>query len=483
MSVEVRETPATSTRVLFVDLDGTLIASDLLVEMCLQAVKTNPFLLLKIPFWIVRGPAHVKQQLSRHASVDPTLLPYRQEVLEFLQVQKQQGTRLVLATATDQAWARAVADHLGLFDDILASDGVRNLKGREKTAAIQDYCRKSGEEQFGYLGDSRADLAVWEQAQGIYVVHPSPSLLQQVRAIREPTQVFPGQRSFFQGLLQVLRPKQWAKNLIVFLPLLVGPQFRTWKTFTLACLAFLAFCLCASAGYVVNDLVDVSADRSHSRKKQRPFATGQLPLAFGPPLALLFLLGANACAVLCLPLTFALVLGGYFLLGLAYSLLLKRIVLVDVAMLSLLYLSRLWGGALATEIALPSALLAIFALVFTSLAFLKRYADLHPLTADEPTRPDSGSVLKWLGIATGLLGIVGFGLALSLGEVQTPSGQPRFLWLLCPLLLYWLGRLWLTAIRGQLEEDPITFSVSDIRSLGAALLAMTILLFAAVPWF
>ena len=276
-----------SAGVLFVDLDGTLVRTDLLYEGILRSLHAGLGTVLLILWTFLRNKAAGKKVLAERVSLDFSRLPWRHELLHFLRQQQLNGTRLVLATAADKRWARAVAAELELFDDVLASDGAANLKGERKLRAIEAYCRAQGFSSFDYIGDSAADIPIWKAARNGYAVDPTWSMSARMNDLPNLSPVFRERARPLLSAMHALRLPQWIKNLLVFVPIGLAHDFWNFDKLLPAMAAFLGFGLCASAVYIVNDLLDIEADRHHPHKRQRPFASGRLHVAWGPPLALL----------------------------------------------------------------------------------------------------------------------------------------------------------------------------------------------------
>jgi 4-hydroxybenzoate polyprenyltransferase/phosphoglycolate phosphatase-like HAD superfamily hydrolase len=466
--------------VLFVDLDGTLIASDVLWEALVRALRSEPWVALLAPLWLLRGRAYLKQALSERARLDAATLPYRPDVLAYLAERRQEGCHLVLASATDRRWAEAVCEHLGLFESVLASDGTRNLKGKIKLAAIEAYCREHGYSDWGYVGDSNADLPIWAKAHEIHVAYPSAGLLQRIRRGGEPRQVFGQQSSRLRAAIKAMRPHQWVKNVLLLVPLLLARQFTDPLKLLEAGAAFVAFSLCASSVYVMNDLLDIEADRLHPRNRKRPFAASTLPLAWGPPLTVALVATAFTLA--------ALVLLIYMVANTLYSAVLKTKLMVDVLILAGLYTLRIFAGGVATGIAVSEWLLAFSIFMFTSLAFAKRYVEMARLAGEGKTEAKGRgyqttdlSLIESIGPTSGYLAVLVFALYIH-------DGVPAFytnrylLWLTCPLLLYWISRLWFLAKRDQLHDDPVVYAVTDKVSLGVGGCIALLVLLAAPLW-
>src|SRR5262245_39808153 len=370
--------------ILFVDLDGSLIASNMLLESFLKAIRHDPAVLVKAPLWLLKGRVAFKSRVAEYPLPDVAAVPYRPEVIASLKELRQDGCRLVLATASHRSVAEKIARETGLFDDVLATDETRNLKGRSKLAAIQQYCREHGFEEFGYLGDSWADVPIWERAAKALVVSPSRRLRNRLSKTGRPVEAVVERRPKWTTYFKALRPHQWMKNILVFLPLVLAHDLGdAWK-WVYAAIAFVAFSACASAVYLVNDLVDLEADRRHPTKRKRPFASGRVPIEFGlvaPPILVAIGLGLSALTA---DARFSVMLLTYLACSGLYCLWLKRIALIDVFLLSGLYMMRVQAGGWATAVLVSPWLLIFSLFFFLSLAFAKRFVELdrHELSAD-----------------------------------------------------------------------------------------------------
>ena len=363
---------------LAIDLDGTVIATDLLWESLRLLLKKNPCALLRLPFWLLRGRAFLKQEVARRVTLDAKNLPYNEEFLEFLRQERARGRILILTTASDRSLARTVADHLGIFTDVLASDGERNLKGAVKRKVLQE---RFGERGFDYAGNSRADLEIWPHSHAAILVNAAERVVQEAESTARVTGRFIQKRKRFAALLRALRVRHWIKNSLVFVPLCAAQELEKYDLVLKALYAFAAFSLVASSVYVFNDLCDLDHDRRHHQKRQRPFASGALSIADGLVLNLVLLVAAGSVCLL-LPAEFFWILGAYVILNVAYSLYLKRVLLLDVIMLAIFYSLRVIAGGVATEIVASDWLLVFSTFIFLSLAFAKRVSELQTLRAN-----------------------------------------------------------------------------------------------------
>ncbi len=466
---------------LVVDLDGTLVKTDLLVESFFALLKQNLLYIFVFPFWLLKGRAFLKRQISQRVTLDVTILPYHRELLDHLRILHAQGRRIVLATATDERIARQVADHLDLFDRVLASNGTVNLSGRYKRERL---VMELGEKGFDYAGNSGRDFVVWAAARKAIVVNASRSLSHRVARVAEIERVLKGREKGLKPLVQALRLHQWLKNLLVFVPLVMAHRFFELELLVKNLLAFLAFGLCASSVYLVNDLLDLQADRHHPRKWQRPFASGELSLFWGLGLAPL-MLGLSFLVSVLLPLPFLGMLFSYYVLNLAYSFYLKQVVLLDVIVLAGLYTLRVMGGSASVAIWPSSWLLAFSTFLFLSLALLKRYAELITMEAESGVIQVRGyqmidkELLVSLGSGSGYVAVLVLAIYISSGVAEIHYSRHHVVWLLCPLLLYWISYVWLIAHRGGMQDDPLVFTIKDRVSrivilLGAVIFALAV---------
>ncbi|UXI69227.1 UbiA family prenyltransferase [Tahibacter amnicola] len=448
---------------LCVDLDGTLIRSDLLVESALSLLRRNPLYLLVFVAWLLRGKAHLKREIARRAQVDAACLPYDERVVSWLR-DDVKGRPRILCTASDAQLAQAVAAHVGVFDEVMASDGERNLAGRNKGEALRE---RYGERGFDYAGNEYRDLHVWKHARRAIVVNAGNGLAAAAARECEVDRVFEASRGSLRTWIKALRLHQWLKNLLVFLPLFAGHRVLETVPLLSTVAAFFIFGLCASGVYVLNDLFDLDADRRHPRKRLRPFAAGTLPLQAGLIAAPALTLLAFGLALILSP-AFAGVLAIYYAMTLAYSLWLKRVVMVDVVALAGLYTVRIVGGAVVVGGGLSFWLLAFSMFLFLSLAMLKRYTELHAMqlggkatASGRGYAVDDLPLLQSLGGSSGYLSVLVLALYINSTASEVLYHRPQVLWLLCPLLLYWISRVWIIAHRGAMHDDPVVFALVD----------------------
>lgn len=469
---------------LCIDLDGTLVRADMLHEAALDVARRDPLAYLRAPAWLRGGKAMVKHRLADLAKLDVARLPYRQEVLDLIREAREQGRHVVLATAAAPQIAHAIADHLGVFDDVLCSDETRNLSSHNKARLLVE---RYGEQGFDYVGNSRDDLPVWRAAREVVVVSNNGRLFAKAARHGQPMQRISRPRGGVPPLLRSLRPHQWLKNLLLFVPLLAAHHLGDLSSLRNALLAVIAFSLTASSVYIVNDLFDLQADRAHKSKHKRPFASGDAPILAGVVAAPILLLLALATAAL-LPPLFMVTLLIYMLLTSAYSFRLKRQVILDVILLAALYTIRVIAGSAATQI-LPSFWLLAFAMfVFFSLALVKRYTELLSSPPEAGALPGRGYVpgdmivLMSLGTSSGLVSVLVLALYIASPQVAANYAEPLWLWLLPPAMLYWKSRLWMKTQRGEVHDDPVVFAMRDRQSILVLLFLAPVLAAARLGW-
>ncbi len=454
-------------RPLCVDMDGTLLRTDTLQEGSLAFLRQSFWRAWLLPVWLLGGRANFKRQLARHAELAVDSLPHSSEFLDFLIEEHRRGRRLVLATGADELTARKVASRFPIFSDVIASDGHTNLKGRQKLARLVE---RFGEAGFDYAGNSRADLPLWRAANEAILVNVPAGLMRQVRRQARVTRAFGCRAGWLGSLARAMRLHQWAKNLLLFVPVISGHELHDAQIMQRVALGTLAFCLCAASVYVTNDLNDLEADRAHQTKRSRPFASGELPLAAGLLVAPALLALSLVCAAI-LPTMFVVYLGIYYLAATLYSWKLKKVVLLDVFVLAGLYTLRILAGHGASGIAYSNWLLGFSMFLFLSLALLKRYIELrrcdarnHEMVLGRGYLAEDLVIVSSFGLACGTLSALVLALYINSNEVRLLYHRPWLLMFICPLLLYWLSRAWLLGARDQLHDDPVVFALKDRTS-------------------
>lgn len=451
---------------LCVDLDGTLIRSDLLVESALALFAKQPWAILSMFGWLLRGKAYLKKQIALRVDLDPAALPYNQEMLAWLVTQRAER-EVILCTASDVKLAKPVAEHTAAFDEVIASNGDLNMGGSNKAKVLVD---RFGDKGFDYVGNASVDLAVWKHSRAALVVEHGDSLSKAAAKVAPVERRFIVHRGGLRAWAKALRVHQWIKNVLVFLPLLVSHRVFELPALLTTVLAFFCFGLCASSVYLANDLLDLPSDRQHHRKRHRPFAAGTLPLVAGPILAVALLIAGFGLAFL-VSSQFVAVLLGYYILTTAYSFQLKRIMMLDVVILATLYTTRILAGTAAIHSRLSFWLLAFSMFIFLSLAMIKRYVELITLQASGKVKAsgrgydvDDIPLIQSLGGSSGYLAVLVLALYVDSTASLKLYTHPHYLWMLCPLLLYWISRTWAIAHRGIMHDDPVVFAVMDRTS-------------------
>jgi 4-hydroxybenzoate polyprenyltransferase/phosphoserine phosphatase len=463
---------------LVVDLDGTLLKSDLLVEAFFKRAGRNPSSLLALLPALRHSKARLKDVLAQTVDFDPASLPYDEAVIGLIREALTAGRPVYLASASNARFVSAIADHFGFFSGWFGSDAITNVSGRNKASLLVE---TFGERGFDYIGNDQADLPVWAAASKRIGIRTPARLNKQLAAIG--VEIVDAPEPTFKTWLKLLRVHQYAKNSLVFLALLTAHKFDLGSMF--ACvLAAIAFSLCASSAYIFNDLVDLSADRGHPTKKSRPLAAGAIPIMQGViAVPILFLCAATLAAFV--SLQFLAILLFYFALTNAYSCWLKRKMLIDVVVLAMLYTLRVIAGAVAINVMVSEWLLAFSMFIFAALALIKRYIELTTrLDRDlpDPTnrnyRLDDVQIVAALAGAAGFNAVTVFALYISSDTVHALYRHPQFLWLVCPILMYWISRTLMMAHRRWVHDDPIVFALKDRVSIIAAVSIVAIMLVA-----
>jgi 4-hydroxybenzoate polyprenyltransferase len=461
---------------LVVDLDGTLVRSDLLIEALFQRLVSSPFSVILNFFALRRGKAHFKDAVARSVRLDPASLPYDDAVLQEIRDALSAGRPVYIASASNVRFVSAVAEHFGFFSGWFGSDAITNLSGANKARLLVE---TFGEGGFDYIGNDRADLHVWSMASKRIGVRT----LAQLREDSTRVDLLAHPSRSLGTWLKLLRVHQYAKNALIFLPLLTAHKFDLLSFFD-CFLATLAFCLCASGAYIFNDIIDLSADREHPTKRVRPLASGTIALQHGLyAIPILFLCAVTLAALVSLPFLGTLL--AYFALTISYSVWLKKKMLVDIVALAMLYTLRVIAGAAAIGVMVSEWLLAFSMFLFTALALIKRYVELAtrldrdlPDPANRNYKQGDMNIVAALAGAAGFNAVTVFALYISSDTVHSLYRHPRFLWLVCPILMYWLSRMLMLAHRRQVHDDPIVFALKDRVSIMASICIAAIMLFA-----
>lgn len=453
------------SNILVCDLDGTLIKTDMLFESVFMLIKKNPIYILVLPFWIVKGKAYLKSEIDKIVKINPQVLPYNKDVINFLNAKKINGDKLVLATASNQNIADKIADYLGIFDEVYGSSNDFNLKSKNKRHFLNE---KYGKQNYSYIGDSSADIPVWEDAKYAYLVNNGLSNKHKIDNLKEEIGAKP--KSTLKLVVKEIRVYQWVKNLLLFIPALMAHKTNLDIYLTLF-ISFISFSLLASSVYVLNDLLDLDSDRQHPRKKNRPFASGNLSLLYGFILLPILIIVSFGLSIIYLPNEFTLTLLIYYIITNLYSFKLKRLELLDIITLGSLYTIRIISGGFAVDVKISPWLLAFSMFMFISLALLKRYTELltmlkeNKLTASgRGYHVEDIDIIRSFGTASAYLSILVYALYAYSEQVQVLYSKPIIMWVVAVLLLYWITRLWFLAHRGQMTDDPIVFTGKDYVS-------------------
>ncbi len=454
---------------LCVDLDGTLIKTDLLWESCLLYLKQNPLHVFNLIIWLFKGKANLKHQLAARVQIYFESLPYDSEIMTYLKEQKGLGRKILLVTGSHQKIVKPIFDHTKLFDEFLATHESLNLSGHQKAKKLTEIYGNQG---FDYIGNESADIPVWRAANMSLVMAPGALLKLKLKLQKIKFTTIGSRKSTILAVFKALRIHQWSKNIIIFIPILAAHKLFETQVIQQSVLAFVSFCMFASSGYILNDILDIEADRNHSKKKSRPFASGALSIPIGFIL-LLTLFAAGFLIAQATTKPFVLVVLGYFVLTCSYSIYLKSQPIVDVIVLAGLYTIRIFAGHEATAIKYSHWLLSFSFFFFLCLALVKRYSELFELNKKNVNNDkvsgrdyvvsDLNTVLG-LGVSTGTISVLIIFLYLTSPDVYILYKAPQFLWLVIPVLTYWISRLWLLAGRGEVNQDPVIFALKDRAS-------------------
>src|SRR5258708_12145282 len=465
---------------LVVDLDKTLIRTDILWESVVQLWCSPVLALRAIVASVLHGKAAFKTAIAEKITIDPATLPYREDVLEFAKSQHAMGRDVILATATHRINAQRIANHVGVICRVFATEGGINLSGIHKRAGLESAYGKQG---FDYVGDGRNDLAIFSVAREALLVDPSSSLLRRASAFGNVSRVFSEKRLDVKVVARALRLHQWTKNVLLAVPLLLAHMVLDLSAWISVVIAFCGFSLVASATYLINDLVDLQSDRTHPQKRFRPLASGRLAIPTGLILAIALGLVGFVLAIVFLPSGFVAYLVVYVTLTLSYSLDLKRRLFVDVLALAVLYTLRILAGGAAIGVGVSEWLLMFSLFLFISLAFLKRAIELK---GDENNArvfgrgyfPVDLEIIRVIGVSSGLVSVLVLALYINSPAVSQLYRSPQILWLMCPLLIYWIARIWFLARRGIVDHDPVVFALFDSRSYFVGACGVVIVLLA-----
>jgi len=463
-------------------MEGGLLSAHLVWEAFFMMLGRNPLLLFMLPLWLKDGAERVSSELLARFLPEAPWLPYHQPLLSYLRAQKQAGRELILATSMPVVFGRQVADHLGLFKDVIGIGCPPVSANRRETVGPQP--ADNAVSTFVYAGRTADDPAARGAVAFVLVDPEKGSEFVKDRPVVVEKMIF-SEPVGWRTWAKTARVHQWLKNLLIFVPLITAHQIGDVGLVLRALSAFSAFSLCASAIYLFNDLIDLNADRQHRSKRIRPLASGRISIkqaTWAIPVLLIaaFVLGLYPGK------TFLAILGAYIVLTTLYSCWLKKLVVVDVVVLALLYTFRLLAGGAAIAI-MPSFWLLSFSMfIFFSLALMKRSADLvlgrnseQNLMVGRGYVGSDAAIVQMFGIASGYMSVLVLALYINSDDVRLLYTHPELIWILCPLFFYWISRVWLITSRGDMTDDPVLFAVRDRVSQSVALITATILWLAA----
>ena len=455
----------TTNNTLFVDMDGTLFKSDLLFESLIWLLRNDlSTLLFQVPCWLFFGKAKFKQKLASKVTLNIETQPLSEQFTDYIKREVERGRRAVLISASHESVVRKASTHLDVFIDAIGTDGTTNLKGEAKLQHILHLC---GSQPFSYAGNSKDDIPIWLAADEVICVNTSPSVIRKIKRETDSKMlVFDSPDNPWKTFMRSLRPHQWLKNSLIFLPLILSHQLLSFKAFLNTSVGFISFCFVASAVYLLNDLIDIENDRNHPEKIKRPFASGNLNLIWGMAVPILLLAGFAIGHTLGNQFTKTLII--YWLLTVFYSFFLKRFFLLDALILSILYGLRIVIGSAAINVDTTSWLLNFTLSLFLGLAFLKRYVELSNQRRLGNTRfigrgyhIKDLSLISCLGVISNLISVVIFGFYITAQETAQLYENFEILWVINLIISCLLVRTWRLAYSGRIQEDPVLFVLSD----------------------
>lgn len=459
------------------DLDGTLFKTDTLHELIISILKKSPLIIFKFPFWLFSGKAYFKKRVSNHVEVNFNMLPQNKEFVNFLSKEKENGRQLILATGSSEKIAKQAFNFFAIFDKFISSDDQTNLTGKNKLERI---IQENGSKlSFSYAGNSKQDLTIWEKSEEVILVNYTKSTADRVDSYGKKILKF-SLSSPLNFLCRSFRIHQWIKNTLIFVPLIVSHRFLEIELLFQSFFGFFSFCLCASSGYLINDLLDLNADRSHVSKSKRPLASGDLPLSWGIISIPSLFLGGMLIAIYQSPSLF-MVVGFYYISSFSYSLFFKKIIGLDIAILAILYTIRIYAGSLCTGIEISSWLLCFSLSLFCSLALLKRFTELNALSKKDRIlrRSYSPQHMKTI-LLLGLFSIIG-SVSVLISYILSADARSLYqnwfiLWLIVPLFCYSISRMWFFAHQNKMDQDPVAFAINDRTTVISVLLSTVILI-------
>lgn len=476
--------------VLVMDMDGTLLRSDTTHELLILCIRWATLMFPVILLQLIVDRARAKRWLAENFGehLDAASLPYDEAALDLVRTHRERGGSTWLVSGSDHILVERIALHLGCFDRYQGSHPGTNLTSARKA----QFLTRELSEHFLYAGNSRHDFAVWQKS-GAGFTFRAPAKARHLVSDKglpvELQEIVPPANGI-KPLLKALRLHQWAKNLLIFVtPVLLLAQLETIDVLNLIA-AFVCFGLMASGTYLLNDLFDIQDDRKHSTKRLRQIAAGQLSVPNAFAAFLVLTLGSLACGF-AISAGFGFTLLTYAVVTVAYSFRLKRLPVVDVFILAGLFTIRVWAGGIVVG-AYTSVWFTMFvALVFLSLALTKRYAEIQKsssaLISGRGYRAGDAAFVLAFGTATGTAAV----LALAIYGLLAPNrllDNAALILIMAGILAAWFMRIWLIAVRGELQDDPVLFAIKDKTSLvSLGIIALCFLIESARPiwtnWF
>jgi len=449
---------------LCVDLDDSFLKTDTLLESILITLKLKPFFLFLLPFWLIKGRAYLKSKISEIAMPNFNTLPINKEVENYIIQQKELNRKIILTTATNENIAKNIVSQTNLFDDFYASSDRHNLRALNKANFLT---KQFGEYNFDYIGNSYDDLKVWKYSKNAIIINPSNKLLNKARKINNNITVINSEKATFYDFIKQIRVHQWLKNILIFFPFLLAHQVNL-QNFINSIFAFISFSFLASFVYITNDLFDLEADRQHPTKKNRPIASGRISISKAILSSFILLISGLIISLLLINKYFLAILLAYLIITTMYTFSLKRIAIIDIITLSILYTLRLIAGGISTDVEVSQWLLGFSLFFFLSLATMKRYTELLVIkdlnkvnTSGRGYNIKDIPLIRTIGLASGYLSVLIFSLYLNSQKVISLYNHPKILWLITFSLLYWISRMWLISHRGEMNEDPIVYTAKD----------------------
>ena len=479
-------TPSTplSEPPLVVALDGALTPTDTLHEAIAAHLSAEPLSAPSVLARALGGGGALRAGMAETRLARAAELPLHEPVLDLVRAARAEGRRTILVGRAAQAQVDAIAAETGLFEEahgLGGPDSAGAMAGEDLAAFLTG---RFGADGYDFIGAGADCTPAWRMARRSFTVGADAALIATVDAAAGHAEhILPAPRGAakWKPWIKEIRPRQWAKNALIFAPLLAAHQLDGLG----ACIAaFIAFSLLASSVYLVNDMLDLKADRAHPRKRERPFAAAAIPILGGAIAAPGLALSAILIALIFTPTAFLGVLAVYYVLTFAYSLTLKRQLILDIWTLSGLYTLRIVAGAAAAALPLSPWMLGFSIFLFLSLAAVKRMAELDDQvkrgvekTEGRAYRTTDLPVVRGLAMSTGTASVLALALYISSPEAQMIYSAPQLLWFVCLLMLYWVSRMVMVTHRGDMHDDPVVFAMKDRVSL--AVLALCALSFVA----